>query len=82
MPGKSQSPPVDRRLLTRVVAFEKSSSAATLLSVQLLVDRAAFTCKALIDSGAEGNFLDHFVFVVCMFFCVLFCVTGRTYGSV
>ncbi len=59
MPGKSQSPPVDRRLLTGGVAFEKSSSAATLLPVQLLVDRAAFTCKALIDSGAEGNFLDH-----------------------
>ncbi len=60
MPGKSQSPPVDRRLLTGGVVFEKSSSsAATLLPVQLLVDRAAFTCKALIDSGAEGNFLDH-----------------------
>ncbi len=59
MPGKSQSPPVDRRLLKGGVAFEKSSSAATLLPVQLLVNRAAFTCKALIDSGAEGNFLDH-----------------------
>ncbi len=38
------------------VAFEKFSSAATLLPVQLLVDCAAFTFKALIDSGAEGNF--------------------------
>jgi hypothetical protein len=48
-----------RALLTGGLAVKKSSSAATFLPVQLLVDRTTFTCKALIDSGAEGNFLDH-----------------------
>ncbi|KAL0170658.1 hypothetical protein M9458_035254, partial [Cirrhinus mrigala] len=61
VPGKSQSPSVGRRLLTGGVAFEKSSSAATLLNystTQGVWNHAFFLCQALIDSGAEGNFLD------------------------
>lgn len=40
------------------VTLTKSSLAATLLSVKLLCSSATYDFQALIDSGAEGNFLD------------------------
>ncbi len=58
MSCKSQSPSVGKRLLTGGVTLTKSSLAATLLSVKLQWSSATYDCQALIDSGAEGNFVD------------------------
>ncbi|KAL0153910.1 hypothetical protein M9458_050779, partial [Cirrhinus mrigala] len=58
LPCKSQSPSVGKRLLMGGVTLAKSSLAATLLSVMLQWSSTTYDCQALIDSGAEGNFLD------------------------
>ncbi len=58
MSCKSQSPSVGKRLLTGGVTLTKSSLAATLLSDKLQWSSATYDCQALIDSGAEGNFVD------------------------
>ncbi len=58
MSCKSQSPSVGKRLLTGGITLTKSSLAATLLSVKLQWSSATYDCTALIDSGAEGNFVD------------------------
>lgn len=58
MSRKSQSPSVGKRLLTGGVTLAKSSLAATLLTVKLQWSSVTHDCQALIDSGAEGNFLD------------------------
>ncbi len=55
---KSQSPSVCKRLLTGGITLAKSSLAATLLTVKLQWSSVTHDCQALIDSGAEGNFLD------------------------
>ncbi|KAL0147024.1 hypothetical protein M9458_057548, partial [Cirrhinus mrigala] len=51
------SPTVDSRLLSGGVLLEKSSS-TTLLPVRLQWAAAFHNCLALVDSGAEGNFMD------------------------
>lgn len=57
MSGKSPSLSTDQRLLTGGVSLEKSSS-ATLLLVRLQWANKFHNCQALLDSGAEGNFID------------------------
>lgn len=44
LPGKSSSPSIEQRLLMGGVSLAKSSSANI--------------CQALLDSGAEGNFIN------------------------
>ncbi len=46
------------RLLTGGIVFEKSSLSATLLPVRLQWATSHHNCLALLDSGAEGNFMD------------------------
>lgn len=58
MSRKSQGPSVDKRLLTGGVTLTKSSLVAILLSVKLLCSSATYDFQALIDFGAECNFLD------------------------
>ncbi len=58
MSHKSQSPSVGKGLLTGGITLAKSSLAATLLTVKLQWSSVTHDCQALIDSGAEGNFLD------------------------
>ncbi len=58
MSRKSQSPSVGKGLLTGGITLAKSSLAATLLTVKLQWSSVTHDCQALIDSGAEGNFLD------------------------
>ncbi len=58
MSRKSQNPSVGKGLLTGGITLAKSSLAATLLSVRLQWSSVTYDCQALIDSGAEGNFLD------------------------
>lgn len=55
--SKSQSPAVDQRLLSGGITAGKSSS-ATLLPVRLQWGTTYHFCQALVDSGAEGNFMD------------------------
>ncbi len=57
MSRKSQSDSV-KGLLTGGITLAKSSLAATLLTVKLQWSSVTYDCQALIDSGAEGNFLD------------------------
>ncbi len=45
-------------LLTGGITLAKSSLAATLLTVKLQWSSVTYDCQALVDSGAEGNFLD------------------------
>lgn len=56
--SKSQSPSVEKSLLTGGVSLNKSSLAATLLNVMLEWSSGNFSTQAIIDSGAEGNFID------------------------
>ncbi len=58
MSRKSQNPSVGKGLLTGGITLAKSSLAATLLTVKLQWSSVTYDCQALIDSGAEGNFLD------------------------
>ncbi len=58
MSGKSQYPPVGKRLLTGGITLTKSSFSATHLPVKLKLHSLVYDCEALVDSGAEGNFLD------------------------
>ncbi len=55
--GKSQSSAVDWRLLSGGITAGKSSS-ATLLPVRLQWGSTHHSCQALVDSGAEGTFMD------------------------
>ncbi len=54
---KRASPTVDLRLLSGGISLNKTS-ANTLLPVRLHWAARSQECKALVDSGAEGNFLD------------------------
>ncbi len=56
-PVKSRETAV-KGLLTGGITLAKSSLAATLLTVKLQWSSVTYDCQALIDSGAEGNFLD------------------------
>ncbi len=56
--GKSRSPPVSRRLLAGGFAMERTSRTVTHLPIKIQWDSDMYSCQALIDSGAEGNFLD------------------------
>lgn len=58
MPSKSQSPSVGKMLLTDSLAFGKTSLVATLLPVRLQWAGSYYACQALVNSGAEENFLD------------------------
>ncbi len=59
MPSKRPSPIVTVRLLSGGISAEKTSSPSlTLLPVRLRWTTHSFDCQALLDSGAEGNFLD------------------------
>ncbi len=58
--SKRASPVVMKRLLSGGISAEKSSP-STLLPVRLRWANHTHTCQALLDSGAEGNFMDlHF----------------------
>lgn len=57
LPSKRPSPIVNLRLLSGGISAEKSSP-STLLPVRLRWAAYNVTCDALIDSGAEGNFMD------------------------
>ncbi len=58
MSSKSQCPPVGKRLLTGGITLNKSSFSATHLPVKLRMQSLTYDCEALVDSRAEGNFLD------------------------
>ena len=47
------------RLLSGGISAEKTSSTSTLLPVRLRWSTLTHDCQALLDSGAEGNFMDH-----------------------
>ncbi len=47
------------RLLSGEISVEKTSSTSTLLPVRLRWSTHEHDCQALVDSGAEGNFMDH-----------------------
>lgn len=55
--SKRPSPAVESRLRSGALSVEKSS-VSTLLPVRLLWASSAHSCRALVDSGAEGNLLD------------------------
>ncbi len=57
MSRKRASPTADLRLLSGGISLNKTS-ANTLLPVRLQWAARSQECKALVDSGAEGNFLD------------------------
>lgn len=56
LPGKSPSLSIDQRLLTGGVSLEKSSSAT--LPDRLQWSNKFHNCQSLLDSGAEGNFIN------------------------
>ncbi|KAL0149320.1 hypothetical protein M9458_055358, partial [Cirrhinus mrigala] len=60
LPGKRVSPAVKMGLLSGGISAIKSSSrsTSTLLLVRLRWQRLDLHCTALLDSGAEGNFMD------------------------
>ncbi len=55
--SKSASPAVERRLLSGGVSFNQSSN-TTLLPVRLQWAAGSYDGSALLDSGAEGSFMD------------------------
>ncbi|XP_077065610.1 uncharacterized protein LOC143718435 [Siphateles boraxobius] len=57
LPGKRQCPAVKERLLSGGISISKTSS-STLLPVRLLWGTWSHPTQALLDSGAEANFLD------------------------
>ncbi len=57
MPGKNASPAVERRLLSGAVSFNQPSN-TTLLPVRLQWAAGGYDGSALLDSGAEGSFID------------------------
>ncbi|KAI2654015.1 Transposon Tf2-9 polyprotein [Labeo rohita] len=61
LPGKRASPAVSLRLLSGGISAEKTSSTSTstLLPVRLRWSEHPHDCFAFLDSGAEGNFMDH-----------------------
>jgi len=58
LPGKRPGPVVRMRLLSGGISSEKTSSSSTLLLVRLRWAAQTHNCQALLDSGAEGNFMD------------------------
>uniref|UniRef100_A0A8C1NZE8 Gypsy retrotransposon integrase-like protein 1 n=1 Tax=Cyprinus carpio TaxID=7962 RepID=A0A8C1NZE8_CYPCA len=56
--GKRPSPIVKRRLLSGGISARKTSSTSTLLPVSLRWSTHALDHHALLDSGAEGSFMD------------------------
>ncbi|KAL1255739.1 hypothetical protein QQF64_013800 [Cirrhinus molitorella] len=56
--SKSQSSSVKRGILVSTVPFLYSPSSRTLLPVLVEFGGASHLCSALVDSGAEGNFMD------------------------
>ncbi|KAL0203584.1 hypothetical protein M9458_001602 [Cirrhinus mrigala] len=61
LPGKRASPTVNLRLLSGGISAKKTSSSATstLLPGRLRWQNHDLHCTALLDSGAEGNFMDY-----------------------
>ncbi|KAI2651826.1 Transposon Tf2-6 polyprotein [Labeo rohita] len=61
LPGKRASPAVSLRLLSGGISATKTSSrsTSTLLPVRLSWSDHSHDCSALLDSGAEGNFMDY-----------------------
>ncbi len=58
-PAKRAGPAVSMRLLSGRTSAEKTSSTSTLLPVRLRWSANEHDCQALVDSGAEGNFMDY-----------------------
>lgn len=56
--AKSKNPSVGKSLLAGEVILNKPSATTTMLSVKLCLNSNRHECQALIDSGAEGNFID------------------------
>ncbi len=56
--SKRESSPVDRGVLVSVTTFSPSHKARTSLTALLRWGGSTFSCAALVDSGAEGNFMD------------------------
>lgn len=57
--GKRPSPIVILRLLSGRISAKKTSSTSTLLPVKLRWSTLPHASHALLDFGAEGNFIDH-----------------------
>ncbi len=57
--SKRAGPAVSMRLLSGRTSAEKTSSTSTLLPVRLRWSANEHDCQALVDSGAEGNFMDY-----------------------
>ncbi|XP_073718660.1 uncharacterized protein [Misgurnus anguillicaudatus] len=58
VPGKRPSPIVRQRLLSGRISAQKTSTTSTLLPVRLRWSTMSHSGHALLDSGAEGNFID------------------------
>nr|XP_055036330.1 uncharacterized protein LOC129423857 [Misgurnus anguillicaudatus] len=58
VPGKRPSPIVKQRLLSGRISAQKTSTTSTLLPVRLRWSTMSHSGHALLDSGAEGNFID------------------------
>lgn len=55
---KSQRPPVNRRILAGGTSISPSEGSRTLIPASVLLNGSVIKCSVLIDSGAEGNFVD------------------------
>lgn len=58
MPSKSQRSPVEEGLLASATSLISPSKSCTIIPITLRWSGTFVSCNALIDSGAEGNFLD------------------------
>ncbi len=58
MSSKREGSPVDRGVLASVTTVSPSHKARTSLTALLRWGGSTFSCAALVDSGAEGNFMD------------------------
>ncbi len=58
MSSKREGSPVDQGVLASATTFSPSHKARTSLAALLRCGGSTFSCAALVDSGAEGNFMD------------------------
>ncbi len=58
MSSKREGSPVDRGILASATTFFPSHKACTSLAALLRCGGSTFSCAALVDSGAKGNFMD------------------------
>ncbi len=58
MSSKREGSPVGRGVLASATTFSPSHKARTFLAAHLRCGGSTFSCTALVDSGAEGNFMD------------------------